>query len=246
MAWLSILTLITALSLHGQLPSGNSVFQGRVITESGEPIQGAGVLLVNKGAPEIEVGNYVGTDETGTFHLKRFPEAIYVKKEGYFPQLFRLLSSNQNPLVVMHHVDNVLQAAPPACSGADSNEKLLRVGNGFRLTISRELTVESTDNPKVPYAALAYRKNPLQRMTIYWGTEAILGFPQIEVLANTPELVVRGEADISGTTADGKHWRWMSEGGDHIEYFGVSAEAADLFDRQLASLCHINEGEKPH
>jgi hypothetical protein len=246
MIWHSVLIFITALSLHGLLPSGNSAFQGRVITESGEPIKDAGVLFVSKGAPEIAVGYYVATDETGTFHLKRVPEAIFVKKEGYFPQLYRLTSRDQRPLVVMHHVDGVSQAAPPTCSDVGSNENFLRIDNGFRLTVSRELTVESTDNPKAPYAALAYRKDPQQRMTISWGNGGILGFPEIAVLANTPEIVVRGEADISGSTTEGKHWRWMSERGGHIEYKDVSAEAADLFDHQLDSLCHIDEGSKPH
>lgn len=242
MIWHSVLIFITALSLHGLFPSGNRAFQGRVVTESGESIEGAGVLFVSKGAPEIAVGYYVATDDTGTFHLKRAPEAIFVKKAGYFPQLYRILSSQQNPLVVMHPAS---QGAAPTCSGIDSNEEFLRIGNGFRLTVSRQLIIESTNEPKAPYAALAYRKDPQQRMTISWGEGGILGFPEIAVLAHTPEIVVRGEADISGSTSEGKHWRWMSERGGHIEYKDVSAEAAHVFDHQIDSLCHIDEGPKP-
>ena len=85
MGWLSILTLVTALSLTGLLPSGNSVFEGRIITESGSPLQGVGVLLVSKRGPEIEVGNFVSTDDAGTFHLKRTPDALFVKKKDIFP-----------------------------------------------------------------------------------------------------------------------------------------------------------------
>jgi hypothetical protein len=230
MAWLSILTLFAALSLTGLLPSANSVFEGCVITESGSPLQGVGVLLVSKSGSEIEVGNFVSTDDAGTFHLKRIPDALFVKKEGYLPQLYRVETTNQKPLIVMHPVIPAKTwPIEPVCFEAKPGQQFVRIGQGFGIMIGEELSVEPNHEQKSGFAEIAYRKSLQERMTISWAGLGIIGYPHIDALARTSEIVVHaGGRDISGTTADGKHWRWMFGGASHIEYYDVSEEGAHV------------------
>lgn len=243
MAWLSVLTLVTALNLSSLLPSGNRGFEGRVITETGSPIQGAGVVLVSKGASEIEVGNFINTDETGTFHLKRIPDAVFVQKKGYLPQLFRIVSTSQNPLVVMHPLSAELMPAMPLCREPGTQERFVSAGFDHRIIVGSEPKIKQTNRVDTGFTEISYGKNT---MTIAWGMGSIIGYPNINALAHTAELVVRDAGrDISGATAEGKRWRWMLGGSAHIEYYDASPEAAEFFDRQIAGICRINDISTP-
>ena len=243
MAWLSILTLVTALSLSALLPSSNHGFEGRVITESGSPIQGAGVVLVSKRAPEIEVGNFVNTDDTGTFHLKRIPDAVFVQKEGYLPQLFRIVSISQQPLVVMHPLSVESMPAMPLCRELGSGERFVPAGFNHRIIVGSESKIEQANGIDTSFTEISYGKN---RIAIAWDIVGSVNYPHISALAGTREIVVRsGGRDISGTTAGSKHWRWLFAGGAHFEYYDASPEAAELFDRQIAGICRINDVSTP-
>jgi hypothetical protein len=245
MEWLSILTLVTALSLNALLPSVNSAFEGRVITESGSPIQGAGVVLVSKGAPEIEYGNFVNTDETGTFHLKRIPDAVFVQKEGYLPQLFRVVSVGQKPLVVMQPLSPESMPAMPLCRELGSGERFVSAGFKHRIIVGSELEIKQTNGVDNGFTEISYRKNRHEKMSISWGIGGIIGYPNIDALARTSDIVVRDAGrDISGATTDGKRWRWMFGGSAHIEYYDASPETAELFDHQIAGICTIHEVSK--
>ena len=239
MAWLSILTFVTALSLNALLPSSIRGFEGRVITESGSPIQGAGVVLVRKGASEVDLGNFVTTDETGAFHLKRTPDAVFVQKEGYRPQLFRIDSISQRPLVVMQPLSAESMPAMPSCREPGSGERFVSAGFDQRVIVGTESKIKQTNGVDTGFTEISYDKNT---MVISWGMGGIVNHPHISALAATIEMVVRNAgSDISGTTADGKRWRWMFGRFAHIEYYDASPEAAELFDRQIAGICRISD-----
>jgi hypothetical protein len=243
MAWLSILTLVTALSFSALLPSGNHGFEGRVISESGSPIQAAGVVLVSKGAPEVELGNFVNTDETGTFHLKRIPDALFVQKEGYLPQLFRIVSTTQKSLVVMHPLSVEPMPAMPLCRELGNGERFVSAGFFHRIIVGSELKIKQTNDVDTGFTEISYGK---KTMTISWGMSGDINYPHIGALADTTDIVVRDAGrDISGATEDAKHWRWLFGGGSHIEYYDASPEAAQLFDREIAGICRIEGLSKP-
>lgn len=238
MTWLSILTLVAALSLRTLLPSSNGL-EGRVIAESGAPLQGAHVLMVSKGAPEIEHGNLVNTDETGTFHLKKTPDAVFVQKEGYLPQLFQIVSISQEPLVVMQPLSAESMPAMPLCRELGSGERFVSVGFDHRIIVGSEVKMKQTNGVDAAFTEISYGKNT---MVISWGMVGIINYPHINALAATPEIIVRNTGmDISGSTADGKRWRWILGRVAHIEYYDASAEAAELFDRQIAGICRVEQ-----
>lgn len=243
MPWLSILTLVTALSFSALLRSSNREFEGRVITESGAPLEDAHVLMVSRGAPEIEHGNLVNTDETGAFHLKRIPDAVFVQKEGYLPQLLRIPSISQKPLVVMHPLSAESMPATPLCRELGSGERFVSTGFNHRIIVGTELKIGQTNGVDTSFTEISYGKNT---MAISWGMVGIINYPNISALAGATEIVVRSAGtDFSGITRDGKHWRWMFGSGAHIEYYDASPEAAELFDRQIAGICRVNDVSTP-
>ena len=130
---------------------------------------------------------------------------------------------------------------PPVCLEGKPGQRLLRLGEGFGIMIGEELSVEPYHGPNSGFAEISYRKKPHEKMTIGWARQAIIGYPHIDALARTNEIVVQADgSDISGTTADGKRWRWMFGGASHVEYYDASEEGAELFDREISGICRID------
>jgi Carboxypeptidase regulatory-like domain len=239
MAWfLNLIQLMTMGLVAIFLSPSQSSFEGRVIDQSGAPLQTAQVLLVKKGAPDVEVGNFTNTDESGTFHFESTPDALFVQKKGYLPQLYRVDGTPGNPLVVMNPVASYSNNVP-TCIVTDTHQRLLRVGLANAITLGARLSAKTTRGVDTSLVEISYRKNPREVMSIASGMFAIVNHPNVAALAYTKEIIVRPTiaTDISGTTADGKRWRWMFSSAGHIEYYDASAKAAESFDRAIDSLC---------
>ena len=125
------------------------------------------------------------------------------------------------------------------CSEPGPEQRFVSAGFKHRIIVGSELEIKQTNGADTGFTEISYGKNT---MTISWGMRGIINYPRINALASTTDIVVRDAGwDISGATADGKHWRWMFAAASHIEYYDASADAAELFDRQIVVTCRIEQ-----
>jgi hypothetical protein len=249
MVWLLNLLHVVGLCLSLSFAARQPTFDGRVITESGAPLPGATVLLVRKGGGEVEMGILSQTDEAGVFHLKTAPDALFVQKEGYLPQLYRVDGIPGNPLVVMKAADQHVTFSLVQCSDSMPMQKTQRVGLKGRITILEETKIKVSRGVDASFIEISYSGKEPQTLTISSGG-VFLGYPHVDALAETKDIIVHPaengtKLDISGTMVNGKHWRWAFIGGTHIEYYDASAEAADVFDHLIASMCGVGQASAP-
>jgi hypothetical protein len=252
MAWLLVLSQLMAMSLTFAQSHLDGGFEGRVISKSGSPLPGASVLLVRKGGHDIEAGTMVETDEDGVFHLKDTPTALFVKKTGYLPLLYRVDGNGQGPLVVMNDAPPEARVPLAVCSDRSSGQRFLLVGSKTKIITEEKLKVKKSYGygMDTSMTVISYPEKGQETMTIVTGNGVILGYPKVDVLALTDAIAARvledGSMDISGTTLTGKHWRWAFVNGAHIEYYDASPEVAEGFDRLISNMCRIERVANSH
>gem|GEM_PF-2303825 len=171
------------------------------------------------------------------------------KKKDILPQLYRVDGLPGNPLVVMKAAAERGTVSLLQCSDSTPMWKTLRVGLNGRIAIPEKTKIKVSRGADARFIEISYPgKNP-QTITFASGGVS-LGYPHVDALDETNDIIVHPaengtKLDLSGITVDGKHWRWAFIGGTHIEYYDASAEAADVFDHLIASMCGIGQASAP-
>lgn len=236
------LRMLMAVSLL-ILPFSHGSFEGRVVIESGQPLQGASVIKATAGRPDIEIGILVNTDETGAFRLNEMPDVLFVQKEGYLPTLYRIDGIKQNPLVVMKAITPDLIITLPECAAPAPDQRLVHLVSSYGMLLDGNVSFKQSSG-RDSMTEIIYPGKQNQSMTIYPGLNGTVNYPEIDSLARTSSIFTRfietsKAKDIRGITTDGKHWRWSFFGGGHFAYYGASSSAAEFFDHQIDSFCRI-------
>lgn len=231
--------VVLGLAILTQTPQP---FEGRVVSESGNPLAGVSVIKASAGRPDIEVGILVNSDETGTFRLNERPDVLFLQKEGYLPFLYRVDGIDQSPLITMKPIDADSVVSFPGCGAPGPGKRLIRVGIGRSMLLGEKTVFKQTNGVDTWSTEIFYKGKPSQHMRISSGMIAFLGYPKVDALArslsiSTRFIDTRSGRDVRGATTDGKHWRWGFFTGGEFEYYDASPAAAAFFDRQIDGFC---------
>ena len=239
MLWL--MTLIAQASLWGQVT-------GRVVDVNGDPTAGVEAYIwLHSGAMDQ-------TDTDGRFSLGwdtgRRVWTLLFRHADYRPRVIVVdLDRNDPVFVTLDRKPEGYDWIIPPCPQSGGEDRSL----GFRLRV--QIAEESrTEGPFIgQHSKVSYLR--LEAESLRFGTSPSWGsgVPSPDLISDAIETKVRevfveGEEDpgwrrlldVQGLHKDGKHWRWVGDFDETIDYTGASARAAKHFDRILSTLCYAD------
>jgi hypothetical protein len=216
---------------------------GSVTARDGTPIEG--VLVVTSG---MGFNGWTTSKADGSFELFTIGEFVSFRHADYKPTLVRS-SDLTNPVRLQ------LVPSDETVWKLESCTSLPGKGRGW---IGGGLRVNAGGNHTGPvygeHDSHWYVQRGSDRLHVVHGYAWHAGLPLEQTLARSESILVRGWVfdkivglDLSGHTSDGKYWRWVGAPvADAIEYETSSRNAADYFDKIVASMCFQAVAQTKH
>lgn len=158
-------------------------------------------------------------------------------------------------LVVLYACPSVLaqeQYSMPVCRSSSASGKV--VGDRIKLHLPKGAIVQKGRSVNFSYYFVGFQaeKGRVWLQGLYGPKTKGGKAPEIwishsvEVIRRRWKFANLEGDDVKGKEADGTYWRYLARDGEHVEYFGMPADAAAYFDGLLNNACFLDWRRPQH
>ena len=237
MTRLRLILLLTSISLGHELFA--QPLQGRVISQSGEPLAGVKIWTENAMAD----GNAPETNSEGRFSLSVFRTRLRFTREG-FKTTTLILTPGREVTVILNKDDAPAWHPSPCESGPTILE-----WTAMRFVLPKKARMKQFTCSDACTGTIAYKQG---RLAFGKGGSWSSGYPTQNFFAEATQLMEReiqgGKSpfwEYRATTSRGTYSRWIGAFGMTVQYNHATKEEAAYFDEILDSLCWDSDFAKP-
>jgi hypothetical protein len=238
-----ILTVVIVPSAYSQT---DPPLDGRVISESGQPIEGVSVTGSRSKTCCPFKSDSTYTDATGAFHLEHPGGVVHFFDKAHEPQILIVKPEVAKVEITLASPSNDL--VMPNCTKPDRSQREIGWGKyGLHFFVPRKGMNVSGGKSDADYTVFFVRSrtSPVQ-LQLWFGAYAMGLDPEDEVLINSATFsqkrILNAEGELVGTDSrgqlqDGLTWRQTAAGFQGAKYRAARRDDAELFDRIIGSVC---------
>jgi hypothetical protein len=240
-----ILTVVIVPSAYSQT---DPPLDGRVISESGQPIEGVSVTGSRSKTCCPFKSDSTYTDATGAFHLEHPGAVVHFFSKDFEPQSFVVKPQVARIEITLASPGDDLVV--PNCAKPDRSQRQIGWGKyGLHFFVPRKGVKISGGKPDADYTVFFIRPKTSQaQLQLWFGAYAIGLDPDDKVLTDSATFsqkrILNAKGELMGTDSrgqlhDGQTWRQTAAGFQGAKYQTAGKEDAEAFDRIIGSVCWI-------